>query len=207
MKILSRDFTLFEKILIAILLLVIVGLAYYQFVDKPVRSAIESAEAEKEALNIELSGINAKIAELEKMQNDLDRILADPTINPMPSYNAIGEIRNVLNNLLGDLGYRITFSNVTKDNDQIRQNISMSFTAPDYDSVDALLVGLETNDIRCKIADVKGSRVYGYNYFTGEVIGADFPDAMNVSLSLTFYETMHGGTPDAGLPAETSAAN
>lgn len=205
MKILSRDFTVTEKILIAILCLVIVGLAYYQFVHKPVEAAINKADAEKTALTIELEGVENKIAELEAMQADLDRILADPTINPMPSYNAIHDIMARLNDLLGDLGYRITFSEVTKDGDQIRLNIAMTFTAPDYDTVEKMLTELEASPIRCKIADVRASRVYGYNYFTGKVIGAEYPDALNVTLSLTFYETMHGGTPDAGLPADPEA--
>ncbi len=115
MKILSRDFTLFEKVLISILVIVLLGLAYFQFVDKPVKAALEKAANEKIALNVELKAVQEKIAELESMQADLDRILADPTIKKMPSYNAIIEIRKILNDLLGDLGYRMTFSEVTKN--------------------------------------------------------------------------------------------
>ena len=202
MKILSRDFTLFEKIIIAILLLVLLGLAYYQFVDKPIRASLEEANSTEAALRVELSAIDKKVDELEKMQQDLDKILSDPTIHPMPSYNAINDIMTRLNDVLGDLGFRITFSEVTKDDDQIRLNITMAFTAPDYPTVQSMLTELEASEIRCKIANLSASRVYGYNFYTGEVIRADYPDAMNVSLTLTFYETMHGGTPDAGLPVE-----
>ena len=46
MKILSRDFTLKEKLLMLLLGLVLVGLAYYNFVDQPVRTSLASAEAE-----------------------------------------------------------------------------------------------------------------------------------------------------------------
>ena len=202
MKILSRDFSAFEKVLIAILLIVLVGLAYYYFVDQPVRTAIQKANDTEAALRIELDAVNKKVADYERMQADLDRILADPTIQPMPSYNAINNIMERLNDVLGGLGYRITFSQVTKDGDQIRLNITMAFTAPDYATVDEMLTELENSPMRCKIGDFRASRVYGYNYYTGEIIGAEFPDAMNVSLSLTFFETMYGGTPDDGLPKD-----
>ena len=52
MKILSRDCTRAEKIILALLALVLVGLAYYQFVDKMVRESIEKANAEAEALRV-----------------------------------------------------------------------------------------------------------------------------------------------------------
>ena len=72
MKRLSRDFTRGEKVLLLILALVLVGLAYYFVVDRPVRSAMESARAEKEALVTELTTLQARIARLEKMQAELE---------------------------------------------------------------------------------------------------------------------------------------
>ena len=72
MKILSRDFTRGEKIILVILAFVLVGLAYYQFVDKTVRESIEKANAEAEAIQVELTGVNAKIQRMEEMQAELD---------------------------------------------------------------------------------------------------------------------------------------
>ena len=43
MKILSRDFTLKEKILLLLLALVLIVLGYYQFIDKPCRRDIAEA--------------------------------------------------------------------------------------------------------------------------------------------------------------------
>ena len=40
MKIWSRDFTRFEKTLLLILSVILIGLVYFQFVEKPVRRAI-----------------------------------------------------------------------------------------------------------------------------------------------------------------------
>ena len=87
MKRLSRDFTRGEKVLLLLLALVLVGLAYYFIVDRPVRSALESAKAEKEALVTELTTLQARIARMEKMQAELDALQANPEVSKMGSYN------------------------------------------------------------------------------------------------------------------------
>ena len=57
MKVLSRDFTLKEKILLLILSLALIGLAYYQFIDQSVRSELAIAQSEKESLQVELDAV------------------------------------------------------------------------------------------------------------------------------------------------------
>ena len=61
MKALSRDFNAKEKLLLLLLSLVLVGLAYYQFVDKPVREALATARAESDSLKVELKTVEAKL--------------------------------------------------------------------------------------------------------------------------------------------------
>ena len=59
MKVLSRDFSTKEKLLILVLALVLVALAYYQFVHRAVVDALASAQAEADSLTVELpDGIN-----------------------------------------------------------------------------------------------------------------------------------------------------
>ena len=65
-----------------------------------------------------------------------------------------------------------------------------------------MLTSFELCPIRCKIGDVRISRVYPYNYYTGEAANTEFPDALGVSLTLTFYETMHDGVPDAAISTQ-----
>ena len=50
MKVMSRDFTTAEKILLVLLVVVLLGLGYYYFVDQPVRSTVSSHDAETSAL-------------------------------------------------------------------------------------------------------------------------------------------------------------
>lgn len=198
MKVLSRDFTIGEKVLILILIVVLLGLGYYFFVDQPVRSELESCAAEKIALQTELDAVTAKLTVIKKMRTELENIEHQGDVSVMRSYNASKEEIRRLNDVLAQATqYSIAFANVTKDGDQIRRNFSLQFTAPDYDTVSKIISDLSDSEIRCLVADITCSRGTRYIYGAYENTN-DLP--YTVSATATFYETMVGGTPDAGLP-------
>ena len=122
MKVLSRDFTLKEKLLILLLGLVLVGLAYYQIVDQPVRTAVATAQTEAESLRTELSTVEAKLERMRRMRAELEDVTAGGTASEMGSYNnSKAEIAS-LNDILSEaLQYSISFANVTRSGDQIRR--------------------------------------------------------------------------------------
>ena len=207
MKILSRDFTRAEKIILVILALVLVGLAYYQFVYKMVAESIEKAHAEAEAIRVEMTGVNAKIQRMEEMQAELESIQSNPHASYMGSYNNSKEELAFLNDVLsGALQYTITFSNVTRDGDQIRRNFSLQFTTEDYASMERIISRLCDGKLRCLINDISYS-VSRYNYSAAdrERYGVDWYERVNVNCTATFFETMVGGVEDAGLPAQNVA--
>ncbi len=207
MKILSRDFTRAEKIILVILALVLVGLAYYQFVYKMVAESIQKAHAEAEAIRVEMTGVNAKIQRMEEMQAELESIQSNPNASYMGSYNNSKEELAFLNDVLGGaLQYNITFSNVTRDGDQIRRNFSLQFTTEDYASMERIISRLCDGKLRCLINDISYS-VSRYNYSAAdrERYGVDWYERVNVNCTATFFETMVGGVEDAGLPAQNVA--
>lgn len=189
MKIMSRDFTLKEKILILILVLVLVALAYYKFVDEPVRDSLDKAAAEKAGLEDELTLAQARLAQMQKMQNEIDEAASSATFHPMPSYNNNKAVNIFLNDTLGSLGYSITFSDVKKEENLVRRNISLQFVSPDYDTVSRVLEKIANCEYRCFIGDVKCT-AKNKNLAGGEI---------TVNATVTFYETMTGGSPDAGV--------
>ena len=204
MKILSRDFTRAEKIILVILALVLVGLAYYQFVYKMVAESIQKAHAEAEAIRVEMTGVNAKIQRMEEMQAELETIQSNPHASYMGSYNNSKEELAFLNDVLGGaLQYNITFSNVTRDGDQIRRNFSLQFTTEDYASMERIISRLCDGKLRCLINDISYS-VSRYNYSAAdrERYGVDWYERVNVNCTATFFETMVGGAEDAGLPTQ-----
>jgi len=203
-KILSRDFSRGEKIILVLLAFVLVGLAYYQFVDKMVRESIEKANAEADAIQVELTGVNAKIKRMEEMQAELDSITSDPSASYMGSYNNSKEELAFLNDVLGGtLQYTITFSNVTRDGDQIRRNFSLQFTTADYAGMERIMKQLCDGKLRCLINDISYTITrYNYSAAEREEYGVDYYERVNVNCTATFFETMVGGTEDAGLPTQ-----
>ena len=197
MKILSRDFTLKEKILIGILLLIILGFIYYQFVDQPIRSSIEKAKAETSENELEFEAVSLKIAQLEKMKNEIDKIQAEGTIAPMPSYNNSKAVNNILNDVLGTYGYSITFSNLTRDGDLVRRELTLEFSPPDFSAMATVLAALEKCEYRCLIDGIDFTRT---RYLLSDRSGYDVK--YQAKATATFYETMVGGKTDSGLPEE-----
>jgi beta-glucosidase/6-phospho-beta-glucosidase/beta-galactosidase len=203
-KILSRDFSRGEKIILIILAIVLVGLVYYQFVDKAVRESIEKANAEAEAIKVELTTVNAKIKRMEEMQAELDSITSDPNASYMGSYNNSKEEIAFLNDVLSNaLQYSISFSNVTRDGDQIRRNFSLQFTTSDFSGMEKVMKQLCDGKLRCLINDISYSITrYNYSAAEREEYGVDYYERVNLNCTATFFETMVGGTEDAGLPTQ-----
>lgn len=198
MKVLSREFTLKEKLLLLLLGLILVVLAYYQFVDKPARAALESARAEAESLTVELHDVEVQLESMRRMRSELEDVTASGTATEMGSYNNSKEEIASLNDILSDtLQYSINFANVTRSGDQIRRNFTLQFTSDNYENMERVLSALAENHHRCLIGEVRCTASRNSNIMDGNV---------SVNATATFYETMVGGTPDAGLPESRPSA-
>lgn len=188
MKVLSRDFSLKEKILMALLAIILIGLGYYYFIDQPVRRELASCAAEKVALQTELTTLQQKQANLQKMQAELDAILARDDVSRMSSYNASKEEIKLLNDVLSQTNnYSISFANVSRDGDQIRRSFSLQFEADGYKTMAKIIADLAKSTQRCMVADIQCKQ--------GEYSNGQF----NVGATAMFYETMVGGTEDIVL--------
>lgn len=197
MKILTREFTLREKILLVILVLAIMILSYFQFFYFPMEDAIASARSEAENLQIELGVVEDKVLEMRAMKDELDSMMEDGTIARMESYNNAKSELAFLNDVLAPTQeYVLSIADVTREGDQIRRNISLQFSVNTYSEVEQILVQLENCPYRCIVRDVSVSSYEG---------GLDSMTVIKVSALATFYETMVGGTEDVGLPVEQSS--
>ena len=189
MKLLTREFSTKEKVLLVVLVVVLLALAYYWFVHVTVTEALDRAQSQKETLETELTSVQARVTVLRRMQSEIDKIQTDGTFMKMPSYNNSKEVTKLLNNVLGDLGYRISFANVSQSGELVRRNITLEFSAPDYDTVERVLTGLAGSEYRCLLGNVSCSE--GYSRTDGYYL--------NVSAAITFYETTVDGTADQGI--------
>lgn len=194
MKIMSRNFTNREKILIIALALVLVGLFYYQFVDRVVRETIDAADAEYNSLRSDLDVLQNRLQQLSSIQSSMDQLEEEGKLSWMGSYNNSKEEVAFLNDILADtVQYSITFANVTRTGDQIRRSFTLQYKTRDYRAARDIMIRLLEGKNRCLVGDVRCA------------IGGDGSVVMNQSA--TFYETMVGGVADAGLPSSSAANN
>lgn len=194
MKIMSRDFTTKEKALIVVLALILLALVYYYFVDQNVRTSIANSQSEEQSLQMQLDVVEARILHLKGLQTKMDELEASGQLTYMGSYNHSKAEVAFLNDILaGTLQYSIDFANVTRSGDQIRRSFTLQYTTANYAEAQAIMKKLCNGNDRCLVGDVNCT-----NNDDGTV---------TMKQSATFYETMVGGTPDAGLPRDTAAVN
>ena len=196
----NREINAKEKVLLVILVLIILGFGYYRFVDQPVRKNLAKAEAEYSSLQSELTEVRVKIRELQRMQDEIDEITSGGKDSFMPSYNNAKEELALLNDILNEsvTQYSVSFTSVSRYKDQIRRDFKLDFTTPDYESMKVVIDKLTGVDYRCMIGDCNCNVIRVRNQNNEQTT------ALSVSATATFYETMVGGTADAGLPPDSS---
>ena len=198
----NRRFSAKETVLIVILILILAGLGYYQYIDRPIREDLANAAAEKNNLEMELVTVQAQVAVMTRMETEIEDIEKSGTVSVMRSYNNAKEELKLLNEIFRDKEFTVRFSDVTRDGDQIRRPFSLSFIVSDFYEMEAILTELADAEIRCLLGDVRCT-VTQTRYVREGVVY--YEPTVTVNASATFYETMVGGTADAGLPAENTS--
>ena len=187
MRILTRDFTKLEKLVLLVLILLLMGLGYYQFVDQPIRRGIEEAHAERDKLQVELNVINIRISDYNYRAQELEA--ARELRQPMPSYNASEEEIAILNSILYESNdYSFNVDKITLNGDQIRRAFTLNFTAPNFETAKGIFTRLSVSRIRCLIGNIDCS---GIDVEDGNVV--------NVKADGVFYETKVHSVMDAAL--------
>ena len=187
MRLLTRDFTTLEKLVLLLLILVLMGLGYYQFVDQPIRRGIEEAHAERDKLQGELNAINVRISDYNYRAQELQA--ARELRQPMPSYNASEEEIAILNGILNESNdYSFNVDKITLNGEQIRRAFTLDFTAPNFETAKGSGTRLSASRIRCLIGNIDCS---GIDIKDGNVV--------NVKADGAFYETKINSVTDAAL--------
>lgn len=189
MKLMSRNFSTKEKILLAVLAIALIGLLYYNFVYSKISKAAAAAQAEAKSLQSELDVAQARVDRIKNMQTEMNGYKSTGLVSKMGSYNNSKLETAFLNTVLSNVAdYTISFEDVNRNGNQIRRNFSLQYKVQSYAEAEKIMKDLTSGEYRCLISDVNCS--VGDSGMT------------TVSLNGTFYETMVGGTPDSALPAD-----
>lgn len=203
-KKLSRELTVKEKTLLFILILMLLGAAYYFFVYEPAVSQLSELEQKHEEIEEDITKAEAKLQEIKSMKKEMDSLEeGSPEYTYMPSYNYEKEEIAFLQGILAaqTKKYNISFSKITRDGEQLRRKFSLTFTASGYNAAEKIVEELEGSDIRCIIGDMSVSFSEPENG-DNEVNTDLFDKDINISCTATFYETTYGGKKDSELPAD-----
>ncbi|MBQ7614284.1 MAG: hypothetical protein IJU77_04510 [Butyrivibrio sp.] len=192
MKILTKDFSTNEKILIAVLLAVILSAAYYLFVYRTVDENINALVSDRQALESQLQIVTEQVERLEAMSQQLGN---DTVRSYMPSYNSSKKELDFLNGTLsGTDDYMVNFTTLTRNGDQINRGFKLQFTAKNFAQAENIFKTLEDSEIRCLIGD------YIINPIEDDEHLLD--GQVQVVLNGSFYETMYDGVADKELPED-----
>lgn len=213
---LSRGFSGKEKFLLLIFILIIIGAAYFYLVDQPVRNRIAAAQTRQEELQTELTISSAKVGKLKKMKEELEAAQTSGKMSStyMPSYNNVKFEITFLNDILSATKeYTVSFANVTRDGDQIRRSVSLSFTTATYEDARAIIAAICESENRVLVMNTRmeskakdlllAPEEKVETKEDGTVITTNITNDITTNMTLVFYETMVEGVEDTGLPAET----
>lgn len=187
---LSKQFTRREKVLLAILGLLLVGAAYYFAVQQPVQSALDTLTYQQEDVSSEILALQAKEQRLSEMRAELEEILSQPNAAQTPHYDNLQALMVFLNALLGSTSdYSLNFRPVElpEDGTVVRRVIDMSFTCAGYEQARSAVESLRDCVYRCQLGDLRMAPVTAGQEQGGDVAASG---ALQVNLTVTFFESV-----------------
>ena len=198
MKVLTREFNRTEKILLVVLGLVILAALYYLLVFRPIQDGLNSSRSNTEGLEVQLASLDARVAQIQRMQKSVDEYGDNGHIvSIMPSYSAGKQELDFLHSTLATSeDYYVGFTKLTREGNQIRREIALKFTVPQFSEAEDIINTLEHSELRCLISDFDIRPVEQKETIANGEIEA--------SCVATFYETMYGGVVDAELPEDSA---
>ena len=197
---LSRKFTTREKVLLLVMAIMLLGLFYYQVVYKQTEHMI--AEYDTIDLENELTIVQGKAARKKKMEQEMAEG-GQKANGEVATYNNITNEINELNAILANADtFNLSFGEAKAEGTTVRRDIQVSFQTGSYAKMKEFLQQLHDCRYRCLIRNVSVSAD------ASNEKGINAAGDINVSLTVTFYETTFNAKSTEGLKTqEDSLAN
>lgn len=188
MKIASKSFTKREKVMVVVLLLLLVGVAYFYALYTPTKNQLAQLENERYTLESELMVLQAEQAEILRLQAELERIQAEAaaggvqtSVQDYDNFNAMMDQLNML--MKGTTEYSMNFGTVDMSNEIVRRPVTMNFKCNTYSNAKEILKQLATGPFRCQISDLAINANNGQNSNVGINRGP-----VTVAVTITYFE-------------------
>ena len=192
----TRSFSSKEKFLLSVLLIIILGVAYYLLVQIPVTTNLQSIASEKELAETEIVTLKAKQEQLAKMKEELAEIEKKGAKTIVPAYDNLSKEMMFISSVMfntGDWSYNIT-ATTSGDDGIFRRNLQVFFTCQSYETACGKIEMLQNCRFLCRLGDVNmvPLRVTDYEdiYYNDDADYSITTNPLEVNVTMTFYERM-----------------
>ena len=195
-EILKRPFKKRELFLLLVLIVLLLGLLYYCFIHQPVERRIRAADTSD--IEVSILSEQQKQQRIRSMQQEMEQSGGDSG-SSVPTYNNFNEEANLLNQIFGSTAsYQFTYHEPEAEDDVVRRQIDISFTACSYAEAHDMLLKLKNSPYRLLIEDLSLS-AGGSTAIDGALPNLQSSSEISGSLSITFYETLYDAQTTDGL--------
>ncbi len=193
---LSREFTKRETILLIICVVLALGVFYYEVAYRNITAQIESYNTD--SIQEELDVANARAAQIKQMEATIQENLGKYKGNVAVYNNLANEVEMMGRIMEGHAdNVSLTWNDPTLTGTTVRRDVNISFHASDYTQMMNVLNALNACEYRCILKDVSVNASGNTEAAVGNGLG--FATDVNVSLTVTFFETTEGAANTAGL--------
>lgn len=180
-----------EIAMLLILAVLVIGVWYYMGFYQPLQNELAGLNVQISGADSQISSATSKLQSMNKMQEELDAILAQPEneITEIAPYDNKEVVLNELNGILyGTEDYSLNFSDPEiNDDGTVRRVVSMSFRCRSYENAKSIISALSNCRWRCLVGNLSIS--CGDNVMTDEV---------QISATITFFESTKLTAPTEG---------
>ncbi len=192
---LNRKFTLRETILILIAAILALGIFYYQVIVKTYNEA--KVIYNVSSLEDELTVLTAKASRKKTMEDYISKH-DDEVVGEVAVYNNLANEIEALSSIFDEKveNVSITWNEPTVSNKTVRRNANITGSVSSYDQAKQILKEIANLKYRCIVTQVSMS--------TDSDSSLNRSDTVNLSMTVTFYETTEGSTNTSGLVTENN---
>ena len=171
----KKQLTPREKVLMAILAVLMVVCVYYYAFQSPTTARILSLTMDSAAIDDQILIVDEQVARMNEMKAELDAIAAGEmgVVKEIPAYDNGSNVMDELSQILLSADtYTVNFSSVEEEENTIRRHISLSYTCANYETAKSILTQIHGSDYRNLIQNVSME------------VSAEY----HVSVDITYYE-------------------
>ena len=180
-----------EKILLAVLVVIIIGVCWYKFIYEPVNNQIAQLNNDLNTEQSDLTVLLPKIKQKNEMKKAVEEIKASGSVEKIPVYDNSKELMVALNKVMSKAdSYTINFGQAGRDGYIFIHKILISFTTRGYKQARQIIDQLTTETFVNQISDVSFSN----SVINREVINKQgetvsrTEEETRVNLTITFFE-------------------